>query len=65
MTEEIDNFYDRIYVNATGYNPVVLVFPSVKTKNLITSDKKLRPERWTVEQAKQYIRYLKSEEIEI
>ncbi len=65
MTEEIDEFYDRIYVNNTGYNPIVLVFSSVETKTLITSDKELRPERWTIEQARQYIQYLEAEGIEI
>ena len=65
MTETIDEFYNRIYVNCIGYYPIVLVWLSAKAKGLITSDKKLRPKRWTIDQAKQYVQYLEAEAIEI
>ena len=65
MSETLDNFYSRTYTTFTGYNPIVLVWPSVATKKLIISNKKLLPQRWTIEQARQYVRYLEAEEIEI
>ena len=65
LTESLAEFYNRTYVNYTRYTPRVLVWSSAATKQLITSDKKLMPKRWTIEQYQDYINYLKGQEVEI
>lgn len=61
MSETTKEFYDRIYCGL--YN--VLVWPNAKVKQDLSGDKRLRPKRWSREQARQYVQYLEMEELEI
>ena len=54
MSEAIENFYNRIYVDFT--RDKVWVYPSVIGKG--------KPEIWTLQQKEQYVNYLKQNLVE-
>lgn len=54
--ETINQFIDRIYTNFT--KDTVLVFPS---KRALKPDVISTPDKWTVQQARDYIKYLENE----
>lgn len=51
--ETINNFLNRIYANFT--DDIVLVYPRIIGK--------LIPDKWSIKQAKEYVEYLKKEEV--
>ncbi len=55
MTEKVDNFFGRVYVDFT--KDKALVYPTIIGKS--------KPQRWSIEQARQYVQYLETEEIEV
>ena len=57
MIETLDNYMERAYADFVSWDGKVLVYPIKIGKG--------KPQRWTVEQARQYVRYLENEAIEI
>ncbi len=53
--ETLDEFFNREYTDFT--NDKVFVYPQIRGKG--------KHQIWSIEQAKQYINYLKAEELEI